>query len=59
MLTAYTRDELNQIATCIDIALKSQGVVAGRVLMPLYEKTEQIAKEMDAMAKALATPSPQ
>lgn len=45
-MTTYTLEELNQIATCIDIALKSQGVAAGKVLMPLFEKTEAIAKEM-------------
>jgi hypothetical protein len=47
----YTRDELNQIATCIDIALKSQGIQAAKILLPLFEKTEQMAKELDAQVE--------
>lgn len=51
-MTTYTREELNQIATCIDIALKTQGVAAGKVLVALFEKTEQIAQEMDKPKEA-------
>ena len=43
----YTREELNTIATCIDIAVRRDGVISAKTLGPLYEKTEAIAKAMD------------
>lgn len=47
-MTTFDRSDLNLIATCIDIAIKTQGVPAAKQLMPLWDKTETIAKEMDA-----------
>ena len=44
----YTRDELNLVGTCIDLAIKAGGAGAAKTLLPLFEKTEQIAREMDA-----------
>ena len=43
----YTRDELNLVGTCIDLAIKAGGAGAAKTLLPLFEKTEQIAREMD------------
>ena len=43
----YTRDELNKIGACIDLAIKHGGVVAAKDLLPIFDKTTAIAKEMD------------
>lgn len=43
----FTREELNQLGTCIDLVIKQGGVSAAKALLPLFEKTEEMAKEMD------------
>ena len=50
----YTRDELNLVGTCIDLAIKAGGAGAAKTLLPLFEKTEQIAKDMDAVQRLAA-----
>ena len=52
----YTRDELNLVGTCIDLAIKAGGAGAAKTLLPLFEKTEQIAKEMDAQKATVVAP---
>ena len=52
--TMYTRDELNLVGTCIDLAIKAGGAGAAKTLLPLFEKTEQIAKDMDAVQRLAA-----
>ena len=44
----YTRDELNLVGTCIDLAIKAGGAGAAKTLLPLFEKTEQNAKDIDS-----------
>lgn len=46
-MTAFNREDLNLIGTSIHIAIQAQGIQAAKQLMPLWDKTEAIAKEMD------------
>lgn len=52
----FDRNDLNLIATAIDIAIKSAGIQAAKQLIPLWDKTEQIAKEMDTPSGGLNEP---
>lgn len=54
----FDRNDLNLIATAIDIATKAMGIQAAKQLIPLWDKTEQIAKEMDTPSGGLNEDKP-
>lgn len=46
-MITFDRNDLNLIATAIDMAIKSGGTAAAKNLLPVWDKAEAIAKEMD------------
>jgi len=46
-MITFTRDELNTLGACLNFVVQRDGIQAAKALIPLFEKIEAMAAEMD------------